>query len=171
VIARPAPDEYPPFYETYISKVPQGNVIDVLRAQLHETARLLETLTEAQAGHRYAPGKWTTREVLGHVTDAERIFSYRMLCIARGETTPLPGFDEDSYARVSNVNTRPMKDVVLEYAHVRSATISLVEGLDEAAVARTGNANGKPISVRAIAFIIAGHERHHVGVLRDRYLK
>lgn len=170
VIARPEPDEYPPFYETYISKVPQGNVIDTLRTQLHETARLLEVLTEAQAGHRYAPGKWSTREVLGHVTDAERIFSYRMLCIARGETTALPGFDEDSYARVSNVNSRPMRDVVLEYAHVRSATISLVEGLDEAAVARRGNANGKPISVRAIAFIIAGHERHHVGVIRDRYL-
>lgn len=171
MIARPAPQEYPPFYETYISKVPDQNIIEVLRIQLHDTARLLEQVTEAGAAFRYAPGKWSTREVLGHVTDAERIFSYRMLCIARGETAPLPGFDENSYAQVSNVETRPMKEVVLEFAHVRSATISLVEGLDATAAARSGNANGKPITVRALAYIIAGHEKHHMGVVRERYLK
>jgi uncharacterized damage-inducible protein DinB len=169
VIARPAPDEYPPYYETYISKVPDQNIIEVLRTQLHETARQLENLTEGGAAFRYAPGKWTVREVLGHITDAERIFSYRMLCIARGETTPLPGFDENSYAQVSNVETRPMKDVVLEFAHVRSATISLVESLDRAAAERRGNANGNPITARALAFIIAGHERHHMNVIRERY--
>lgn len=171
MIARPAADEFNPYYDSYISKVPQGNVIDILRSQLHETARLLETLSETQAAFRYAPGKWSTREVLGHVTDAERVFSYRMLCIARGDTTSLPGFDENTYAKVSNVETRTMQSVVLEFAHVRSATISLVESLDEAAIGRRGNANGSPVTPRALAFIMAGHERHHVGVIREKYLK
>ncbi|HWA16253.1 MAG TPA: DinB family protein [Gemmatimonadales bacterium] len=171
MIARPAADEYSPYYDTYISKVPEGNVVDILRTQLHESARLLEQLTETQAAYRYAPGKWSLREVIGHLCDAERIFAYRILCIARGETAPLPGFDEDSYARVSNVETRPMRAVTTEFAHIRAATIALVEGLDEAAIGRRGNANGKLITPRALAYIIAGHERHHMGVIRERYLR
>lgn len=170
MIARPAADEYSPYYDTYISKVPEGNVIDVLRAQLHESARLLEHLTETEAAQRYAPEKWSVREVVGHLIDSERIFSYRMMCIARGETTALPGFDENSYAKVSNVDTRPMRAVATEFAHVRAGTIALLEGLDETGVARRGNANGSPITPRALAFIIAGHERHHMGVIRERYL-
>jgi hypothetical protein len=171
VIARPAADEYNPYYDTYISKVPEGNVVDVLRAQLHESARLLEQLTETQAAYRYGPEKWSLREVVGHLSDSERIFSYRILCIARGETASLPGFDENSYARVSNVDTRPMRAVTTEFAHVRAATIALIEGLDETAISRRGTANGSPITPRALAFIIAGHEKHHMGVIRERYLK
>lgn len=170
MIARPAADEYSPYYDTYISKVPHLDLFDVLRTQLHQTARLLEDLTEHQADHRYAPGKWTLREVVGHLIDSERIFSYRMLCVARGDTTSLPGFDEDKYAAVSNVNTRPMNAVTVEFAHVRSATISLVESLDDEAIGRRGSANGSPITPRALAFIIAGHEAHHMGVIRERYL-
>lgn len=171
MIARPAADEYSPYYDMYISKVPEGNVIDALRTQLHESARFLEALPEADAAFRYAPGKWTVREVVGHLIDSERIFSYRILCIARGETASLPGFDENSYAQVSNVNTRPMQAVATEFAHVRAGTIALIEGLDEAAIGRRGLANGNAITPRALAFIIAGHEKHHIGVIRERYLK
>jgi uncharacterized damage-inducible protein DinB len=171
VIARPAADEYSPYYDTYISKVPDGDVIEVLRTQLHESARLLEQLTEAEAARRYAAGKWTLREVVGHLIDSERIFAYRILCIARGETAALPGFDENSYARISNAERRPMRAVTTEFAHVRAGTIALIEGLDDAAISRRGNANGSPITPRALAFIIAGHEKHHMGVIRERYLK
>ncbi len=170
MIARPAADEYSPYYDTYISKVPEGNVVDHLRAQLHESARLLEQLTEAQAAYRYAPEKWSLRAVVGHMIDSERIFAYRILCIARGENASLPGFDENSYAKMSNVDSRPMRAVTTEFAHVRAATIALVEGLDDKAIGRRGMANGNPITPRALAFIIAGHERHHMGVIRDRYL-
>lgn len=171
MIARPAADEYSPYYDMYISKVPALDLFDVLRTQLHQSARLLETLTEHQADHRYAPGKWTLREVVGHLIDSERIFSYRMLAIARGETASLPGFDENKYAQVSNVNTRPMHAVTVEFAHVRSATISLVESLDDESIVRRGNANGNTITPRALAFIIAGHEAHHIGVIKEKYLK
>lgn len=171
MIARPAADEYDPYYDTYISKVPAGDVLQLLHTQLHENARFLEKLTDEQGAYRYAPGKWSLRQVVGHVTDAERVFSYRMLCIARGETAPLPGFDENRYAEVSNADTRPLRSVVTEFAHVRSATISLVESLNLEALTRVGNANGKPITPRALVYIIAGHERHHMGVVRERYVK
>lgn len=171
MIARPAADEYAPFYETYISKVPPGtDVQELLAAQQRDTTSLLTGLTDAQAAHRYAPGKWTVREVIGHVTDAERIFAYRLLCIARGEAASLPGFDENGYAATSNCESRPIAKVAAEYALVRSSTLALLDGLDAEALARRGLANSYPVTARALAFVIAGHERHHYGVLRERYL-
>jgi hypothetical protein len=170
-IPRPDPSEYAPHYETYVSKVPGGNLLEILEDQRRETQELLAEIPEGRAIHRYAPGKWSIKEVVGHVTDAERVFSYRALRFARGDETPLPGFDEKAYAPAGRFDTRALLDLAVELDAVRRATIALFTGLDPEALARRGTANTKEISVRALAYIIAGHERHHVGILRERYLK
>ncbi len=171
MIVRPTTDEYSPFYETYVSKVPPGgDLVELLARQRQETNALMAGLSDAQAAHRYAPDKWTVREIIGHLIDAERVFTYRLLCIARGETASLPGFDENAYAAVSNCEARPMPRVAAEYDLVRGATLALLEGLTDEALARRGLANGHPITARALGFVVAGHERHHLGVLRERYL-
>src|SRR4029077_5181557 len=121
--------------------------------------------------HRYAPGKWSIKEVIGHVSDAERVFSHRALRFARGDRTRLPGFDEKAYTPAGRFDARPLPDLAAELDAVRHATIALFAGLDSEALARRGPANNKEVSVRALAYIIAGHERHHVGILRERYLK
>lgn len=168
-LARPEPGEYPPFYAPYVAAVPDGDVIAALERQGADVHALLNGLDDARAGHRYAPGKWSVREVLGHVTDAERIFSYRLLCIARGDTTPLPGFDENAYVPTSGADARSMASLLDEFDAVRRATLALLRGLPEAAITRTGNANGKPVSARAIPYILAGHAQHHLYVLTERY--
>ena len=170
-ISRPEPGEYPPFYGTYISKVTAPDLARALEAQLASTTSLLAGLSEQQAAFRYAPGKWSLREVIGHVADAERIFSYRLLCIARGDTTPLPGFDENTYVPAGEFERRPLAAVAAEFGAIRMATLALLEGLTPEALARMGTASGRPISARALGFIVAGHEIHHLGVIRERYLK
>lgn len=170
-IARPESGEYAPYYGTYISKVTAPDLARALEAQLASTTSLLAGLTEAQAAYRYAPGKWTLREVIGHLADAERIFAYRLLCIARGDTTPLPGFDENTYVPAGEFERRPIASVAAEFGAIRMATLALLESLSAAALARMGTASGKPVSARALAWIIAGHEIHHLGVIRERYLK
>lgn len=170
-IARPEPGEYAPYYGTYISKVASPDLARALEAQLASTTSLLAGLSEQQAAFRYAPGKWSLREVVGHVADAERIFAYRMLCIARGDTTPLPGFDENSYVPAGEFERRPLASVAAEFGAIRMATLALLQGLSAEALARMGTASGKPVSARALAYIIAGHELHHLGVIRERYLK
>lgn len=170
-IVRPAADEYAPYYDTYVSKVTEPDLVALLVDLQGSTARFLAGLTEAQAAHRYAPGKWSVREVIGHLADSERIFSYRLLRIARADTTPLPGFDENAYVPSGDFERRPLASVAAEFAAVRGATVALLEGLTAEALARVGTASGKPISARALAYIIGGHERHHLGVIRDRYLK
>lgn len=170
-IARPAADEYAPFYETYVGKVTEPDLVSLLTSQQASTAKFLAGLTETQAAHRYAPGKWSLREVIGHLADSERIFAYRLLRIARADTTPLPGFDENLYVPGGEFERRPLASVAAEFASVRAATLTLLEGTTPEALARMGTASGKPISARALAFIIAGHEKHHLGVIRERYLK
>ncbi len=169
-IARPGTEEYAPHYATYVSKVTEPDVTATLVAQKLATAELLAGLSEAQAAFRYAPGKWTLREVIGHLSDAERIFAYRALRIARGDQTALPGFDENAYVPAADFERRPLKSVAAEFASVRDATLSLLEGLTPQALALMGTASGKPVSARALVFIIAGHEKHHVAVLKERYL-
>ena len=170
-IARPATDEYVAHFATYIDKVTEPDVVAMLAAQKQSTAKLLAGLTEPQAAYRYAPGKWSLREIIGHLSDAERIFAYRLLRIARGDATPLPGFDENDYVPAGQFERRPLASVAAEFASVRDASLTLLQGLDAEALARRGTASGKPISARALAFIIAGHEKHHLGVIRERYLK
>lgn len=166
---RPSPSEYAPFYHGYVTLVSDGPLERNLRQQLSDTDSLLGGLSDAAAAHRYAPGKWSIKEVLGHIIDAERIFAYRLLAIARGETRSLPGFDENAYAAVSNAHLRRIEDLVREYRAVRLSSIELVQSLREEDLVRQGISNENPITARAIAFIIAGHERHHVQILRERY--
>ena len=170
-IPRPEPSEYVPYYQTYISKVPpKGDLLTVLEDQRRETQHLLAGLSDAKALHRYAPGKWSVKEVVGHVTDSERVFGYRALVFGRADENPLPGFDEKAWVPAGRFDARPLKDLAAELDAVRHATIALFSGLDAEALARRGTANNAPISVRALAWIIAGHERHHVAILRERYL-
>ena len=168
-LPRPADDEYAPFYGTYVSKVPEVEIHKFLETQLRETRSLLSTIPEGRGDHRYAEGKWSIKEVIGHLCDAERIFAYRMLRIARGDQTPLPGFEENAYVPVARFDRRTMASLVDEFAQVRDATLALTRTLDAEAGARRGVASGKEVSARALAWIIAGHVAHHVGILRERY--
>jgi hypothetical protein len=168
--ARPKAAEYADYYGRYISLVPEGDLVATLEQQFDETAALLGSIPEERAGHRYAEGKWSIRELVGHIVDAERIFSYRVLRIARGDQTPLAGFDQDPYVPAGEFDARSLADLVEEFTAVRRSTLALLRGLPAAAWDRTGIASDNPVSVRALAYIIAGHERAHVGVLKERYL-
>lgn len=169
-IARPDAAEYAPFFETYVAQVPAGDVLDTLERQSEELPTLLSGLSERDAEYRYAPGKWSIKEVVGHINDAERIFVYRALCAARGERVELPGFDEEAYVTGARFDRRSLPELLAEFRTVRAATLTFFSGLDEDALARAHVANKKPYTVRALAYIIAGHERHHVRLLRERYL-
>ena len=167
---RPASNEYAPYYDRYIKLVPDGPIVDTLRRQIAETTALLGALPESKGDHRYGPGKWSVKEVLGHVIDSERVFSYRALRFARGDEATLPGFDQDLYVPAGAFGRRTLRSLIGEFGTVRAATLLLYENLDEAALSRSGIAAEFRMSVRALAWTIAGHERHHVGVLRERYL-
>jgi hypothetical protein len=168
--ARPEEGEYNPYYGKYIGLVPEGDIVKTLTRQLPETLAILESIPEDRAGYRYAEGKWSVKELLGHLTDAERLFVYRALCIARGDTQSLPGFEEDDYVRGASFDSLPLAKIIAEFETVRAATISFFDNLEDAAWKRRGTANGSGVSVRALAYILAGHERHHRQVLKDRYL-
>ena len=168
--ARPAADEHVPYYATYIGKVGDGDIVRALAGQIGDTLALLESISEEKAGHRYAEGKWSIRELVGHVCDAERIFGYRALRFARGDETALPGFDENAYVANARLDERPLASLADELDAVRRATVALFDGLFPEEWIRRGVSNGRPMSVRALAWIIAGHERHHVEILKTRYL-
>jgi uncharacterized damage-inducible protein DinB len=170
-IAKPEETEYLPYYGKYISLVPEGDILETLGAQSGETAAFLRAIPEAREGFRYAPGKWSVREVVGHLIDAERVFSHRALRFARNDRTPLPGFEENDYVRNASFDDIPLGDLAAELESVRRSTLFLLKHLDAEAWTRRGLANGAEISVRALAYIMAGHELHHRGILRDRYLK
>ena len=169
-IARPREDEYVPYYGKYIALVPDGDLVETLRTQIGETLSLLRSIREERASHRYAPGKWSIKEVVGHLADVERIMGYRALRIARGDAPPLPGFDENAYVPAANFDARSLASLARELEAVRNATVAFLETLEPEAAARRGSAHNARISARALAYIIAGHERHHVGILRERYV-
>ncbi|HEY3288360.1 MAG TPA: DinB family protein [Gemmatimonadaceae bacterium] len=166
---RPGADEFAPFYAGYVAAVPDGDISRTLAQQGEDMLSRLKGLSEAQAAHAYAPGKWTVKEVVCHISDAERIFAYRLLRIARGDATPLAPFDEDAYAAHCEANDRTLDTLLGEFAAVRGASLALLRWLPEAAWTRRGTASGKEISVRALAWIMTGHALHHVSVLKDRY--
>jgi hypothetical protein len=166
---RPVPGEYAPFYETYISKVKGNDIVGILEAQRLQMAQLFAARSERDGNFRYAPDKWTVKEVLGHVNDSERIFAYRALRIARGDQTPLSGFEQDDYVRDGNFAERALADVAEEFGFVRAATIAFFKSLQKDAWQRRGVANKNEVSVRALAFIVAGHELHHRLILEERY--
>ena len=166
---RPAGNEFAEYYGGYIGRVPDGDIVAILRNQSAETLTLLRGLSDTQAMFAYAPGKWNVKEVVGHLIDGERIFAYRALRIARGDSTPLAGFDENAYAKIGGHAGRTITDLADEFENVRIATLDLLSHLDETAWLRQGTANGYPASTRALAWIIAGHELHHRSILRERY--
>ncbi|HUL69538.1 MAG TPA: DinB family protein [Gemmatimonadales bacterium] len=169
-VPRPAADEYSPYYDTYISKVPTDSDPALeLTAQLESVPALLAGVTESRAGYRYAPEKWSIKEVIGHLSDSERVFGYRMLRIARADTTPLPGFDENEFMKKAGFDSRTLKDLLAEFIAVRASTLALVRSMDPEAWERRGTANGKTISTRALLYITPGHVTHHMGTLRTRY--
>ncbi|MBC7790844.1 MAG: DinB family protein [Anaerolineae bacterium] len=170
LIARPDPSEYGSYYGTYINKVPEGDVIDILERQRKEMQQLLADLPADKADYRYAPGKWSIKEVIGHMADAERIFSYRALRFARGDRTPLASFDENEYVLNANFAERSIVDLAEEYDAVRQATMTLVRNLSPDSFIRKGTASEKEFTVRALIYVVAGHERHHLLLLRERYL-
>ena len=168
--ARPEKSEYQPYFEQYISLVPDGDIVGRLGTQLDETLALLRSIPEDRGDFRYAEGKWSIKELIGHVIDSERVFAYRGLRFGRGDTTPLEGFEQDDFVRGADFNKRTLSDLADEYEHVRRSTIALFRSLEASAWDRRGVANNNEVSVRGIAFIIAGHERHHLEILRTRYL-
>jgi DinB family protein len=166
---RPQAGEYNPYYDRYISLVLSDDIIGLLEKQAPETANLFHSAS-AKADFRYAPGKWSVKEMLGHVNDTERIMTYRALRVARGDKTPIEGFEQDDYVRDGNFGQRTLADLIEEFADVRTATVSFFRHLDSESGLRRGVANKNEISARALAYIIAGHELHHRRVLKEKYL-
>src|SRR5882757_397934 len=168
-LVRPEPTEYASFYETYVSKVQGGDVLSQLESQRLQTAQLFAASSERDGNFRYAPDKWTIKEVVGHLSDSERVFSYRALRIARGDQTPLPGFEQDDYVKNGNFGEQSVADLVAEFGLVRASTLALLRSFSADAWARKGTASNYAVTVRALAFIIAGHELHHRDILQERY--
>lgn len=166
---KPGVEERGDYYQQYIDKVEADDLLVALAEQDQEIEAMFSGLDEERGRHRYAPGKWSVKEVLGHLIDSERVFAFRALSVARGETQDLPGFEEDDYVAASNYHERSLASVREEFRTVRQATRSLFEGLADESLVRIGHANGSPCSPRAIGWIVVGHARHHFGVIRERY--
>jgi uncharacterized damage-inducible protein DinB len=166
---RPEKNEYAAYYEKYVALITGKDILEALEAQRVLMARLLAGRSERDGNFRYAPDKWTVKEVLGHVSDTERIFAYRAMRIARADKTPIEGFEQDDYVQNGAFNERRLADLAEEFAHVRSASITLLRGLARDAWLRRGVANKNEVTVRALAFVIAGHELHHRRILEERY--
>ncbi len=171
IISRPAPDEYAPYYGGYIDQVPDGDVLDLLQHQIGQTTDLISGVAPERGTYRYAPEKWCLNDVLGHLCDTERVFTYRALRFSRGDAQALPGMEQDDYVTGANFADRSTADLLEELQTVRAATITLLRSLTPEMLARRGTASDCQFTARAIAYVIAGHERHHVQVLRERYLE
>ncbi len=167
---KPSADEYNEYYQLYVGQVLEGDIIDVLKAQQVRMSDLLAGIPDSKVSYRYAPGKWTTREVVGHVVDTEWIFVYRALRIARGDKTPLAGMEQDEFMAGANFEKRALSSLMDEFSSLRTAAIEMFASFDEEIMDRQGTASGFPFSVRALLFIIAGHAEHHMKVLKERYL-
>jgi uncharacterized damage-inducible protein DinB len=172
VIEKPREGEFPAYAHMYIDLLPDdGLILKHLEENLKTTKRFIAAIPKARLLHRYAEGKWTIKEILGHIVDDERIYVYRALRFARNDSTELPGFEQDHYARYSEANKREIGDLLDEFTLVRRSTIAFFKSLDDAALLRSGTADGKSVSVRALAYHIAGHELRHMNIIKERYLK
>ena len=169
-IQRPGADEFALFYAAYVTGVPEGDIVSLLAEQAQGLGALLGSLGADRAEFRYAPDKWSVKEVVGHVTDTERIFGYRALRISRGDATPLAGFDQDTYVVNAGFGRRSLADLLSDFQAVRASTVALFRAMTAEESLRAGSANAVSVTARALAYITAGHERHHVRILRDRYL-
>ncbi|WP_201981132.1 DinB family protein [Hymenobacter rubidus] len=167
---RPSPGDFLPYAATYINLIPEGSgPLMALREQPQEIHAAFGTLSETQAEKPYAAGKWTLKEMLLHQIDSERIFAYRALRFARGDSQNLPGFEQDDYVANSNANARSLASLLAEYDATRAATLALFESFTEEQLNRRGTANGGPATVRALLYMVSGHERHHLHIFRERY--
>jgi hypothetical protein len=160
----------PEFYHRYLAKVPKGDLLNLLCEQLNKLQEFFKGLPEEKQAYAYAPGKWTPKEVLGHIADCERVFQYRILRFARADATALPGFEEDDYVAAADFNSRDIDMLAYEFGMVRLSTIALVQSLSAEAWERSGTANGNSISVKALVWILLGHPLHHMAVVKERYL-
>lgn len=168
MLARPTPGEYAPFYETYVRLVPEDDLLGAMQAQAAQTKALLAAFTDPD--QTYAPGKWTVRQLVGHLTDTERVFGGRALWVARGDPAALPGFDQDHWMAAADYGRYTLAELGAEFALVRAGHLSFLGHLGAEAWGRAGVVNGQLVSVRALGYLLLGHERHHLGVLRERYL-
>lgn len=169
VVARPGPDEYAPFYADYVARMPEGGIVDVLSAQVHELRALAQRVAPERELFAYAPGKWSLRQLFGHLVDAERVFGFRLYCFSRGDANPLPGFDENAYVERAPSQRVPLAEHLRELAHLREANLCVIRRLGPLEWLAKGTANGREVSVRALAWILGGHLRHHLAVVRERY--
>ncbi len=167
--SRPSEHEYAPYYATYVSLVDGDDILAALESQLGEVARAVASVPAAREQYRYAPGKWSVREVLGHILDSERVFGFRAFCISRGEKAPLPSFDENMYVERSHYNESSLADLASAISAIRKSNLGFFRRLDEEQWREIGRASGHAVSVRALAWILVGHARHHLNVLRERY--
>ena len=171
MLSRPAENEYAPYYGKYISRVPDGDLLNFMELQTSEFNGLVNDLTDEQTTQPAAPGKWSVKQVLGHICDSELVFAYRALRFARADKTDLEGFEQDDYVASANSDARSATELLAELKSVRGATVSLLESLTEADTIRTGVASGNPVSVRALAYIIGGHAQHHLELLRQQFAR
>lgn len=167
---RPEKTEYNEYYETYVSLVTETDIVKALENQQSELIELLREISEEKSLHAYAEGKWTIKELLGHLSDGERIFGYRALRIARADKTPIEGYEQDGYIENSNFNDVKFSDLLDEFLYIRKASVIFFRNLSDEAWLRIGTANDLPISVRALAYIMVGHVSHHLNILKTRYL-
>ena len=170
MLDRPDRSEYDPYYGLYIDQVPDGDIVELLACELEAMLELLRGVAAERETYRYAEGKWSVREVVGHLIDTERTFGYRALAFARRDAAALPGMDQDEWADASNARQRPLTELLEEFERVRRGHVTMFGGFDPSTGAQTGIASGCSFSVRSLAYILVGHERHHRKVLRDRYL-
>ncbi len=168
-IERPKENEYPPFYVGYVARVPETDILEALREQSKELRRVADSVGPDRERFRYAPEKWSLREIFGHLVDAERFFGHRAFCISRSDPNPLPGFDENLYVSRSSYDSRPLAELVKDFTLLREANSRHLENLEAAAWPREGVANGAKITVRGLAYVMTGHVRHHLAVLGERY--
>lgn len=169
-IARPNKTEYPEYFGNYISKVTGDDLFENFKSIHEQFLQLIKNLSEEKLNYRYAAGKWTIKEIIGHLIDTERVMSYRAIRFARYDTTPLSGFEENDWANASNASLRSRDDLLNEFHFVRESTLALFKSFDEKMLSAKGMANNKEITVRALAYMIPGHEMHHLIVIRERYL-
>ncbi len=168
---RPSPGDYNPYFEQYINLVEGDDILKILFEQNKKYIKLLKTISEHKANFSYADNKWTIKEVIGHLLDAERIFAYRALCLARGEKKSLPGYDHNDYVITGNFNSRVIVDIIIEFKHLRESSLLLFKGFTKEMLVKKGVANEATVTVLSLLFIIAGHEKHHFNVLEEKYLK
>ena len=166
MLSRPERTEYADFYANYVSLVPDGSIEEFLLKQWDELVAVIQDVPEDEASKPPAPGKWSVKEVLGHLCDTERVMSYRLMRFARGDQKDLQGFEQDDYVAAGDFNARVRHDLMVEFKNIRGASIALVGSISPEAEVRTGKANGNPVSVRALAYIIAGHAQNHLNILK-----